>query len=164
MDTSEIRDRFAAAALTGLLLREQNMHAQQLAERAYTLADYMLEERSGERQKKNEEEILEYKRFCAGRDLLEEAGWDWDGEELFSPPWNDEHGKAIDGMPLDAALREHEASQQVVHPHYCGPCQKCGHRCPNDDRCDKCGFDPMEPGDTLCVECDRDAIDKEKAT
>lgn len=34
-------------------------------------------------------------------------------------------------------------------------CLKCGHKCPEIDPCDKCGGDPMEPGDKLCVECDR---------
>ena len=33
-------------------------------------------------------------------------------------------------------------------------CQQCGHTCPVDRVCARCGGDPMEPGDRLCVVCD----------
>lgn len=33
-------------------------------------------------------------------------------------------------------------------------CKDCGHSCPDDRPCDKCGSDPMLPGDTLCVDCE----------
>jgi hypothetical protein len=37
----------------------------------------------------------------------------------------------------------------------CRPsCSKCQHACPKDGPCDKCGHAPMEPGDTLCADCD----------
>jgi hypothetical protein len=39
------------------------------------------------------------------------------------------------------------------------PCSRCGHQCPSDGRCATCGGDPMEYGDTLCVECDRNTRD-----
>ena len=42
-----------------------------------------------------------------------------------------------------------------------GACTTCGHTCPTDKLCDKCAGDPMEPGDTLCVECDRNEIGDE---
>ncbi len=35
-----------------------------------------------------------------------------------------------------------------------GPCEKCGHKCPEHEVCSKCGSDPMEYGDKLCADCD----------
>lgn len=35
------------------------------------------------------------------------------------------------------------------------PCEHCGHACPTDRHCPKCGGDPMVPGDRLCADCDR---------
>jgi len=43
------------------------------------------------------------------------------------------------------------------------PCARCGHAC-HDCPCPKCSLDIMEPGDTMCVECDRDMIDEATAT
>lgn len=42
-------------------------------------------------------------------------------------------------------------------------CQVCAHTCPDDRQCDKCGSDPMQDGDLVCVECDRDQIDRDTA-
>lgn len=36
----------------------------------------------------------------------------------------------------------------------CLPCEHCGHTCPTDNHCLKCGGDPMIPGDVLCADCD----------
>lgn len=36
-----------------------------------------------------------------------------------------------------------------------GQCARCGHTCPEDKVCDKCSGDNMQPGDKLCVTCDR---------
>lgn len=34
-----------------------------------------------------------------------------------------------------------------------GGCERCGHVCPPEVRCPKCGGDPMQPGDRLCIDC-----------
>jgi len=32
-------------------------------------------------------------------------------------------------------------------------CENCGHECPQDKECEKCGDDPMVEGDDICVDC-----------
>lgn len=63
---------------------------------------------------------------------------------------------------LTTALRSvRRAIAETVDRPTAPSCAKCGHQCPTDRHCEKCGGDPITTGDRLCVDCDAAERDEE---
>ena len=78
----------------------------------------------------------------------------WADNESSRDDTNDPHQERNGLCYVEAVVRrlEQVLADLTNAPH--DKCAMCGHQCPKDRVCDKCGSDPMAHGDSLCVDCD----------